>query len=198
MEKYSIKKEVAEISQKFFYNMQKAGYSVRVVEDVHGMAFRTIVEPNLEAARNPPYYYSHSIAWEDCSWHASWWARLVRWMITVHTFQPVQMRLRLLMRRIIPRWLTWLCYAKCPILNTKVCSLPADVLDRVRAQRYEMYSRGENPTMIACGQRAFHRMYAHPDLMDRYRDISPEPTSELMGLKLRISPWLEEDAVVVI
>lgn len=195
-----------QISDELIYHYKDSGYLIRIMDDAINMAINVFVKPELEAATASSWYMVEVVSWKPCSWHGSWWARFIRWMIEVRTWAPASAtstRLRRLVRRIIPNAIIWLCYARRPIIGFANRDLPSDALERITAQRYEMTRRGAEPSMVLVGRKAMFEIMTHPSITGHnylWRDGVHRYDSKqhILGLELKESPWLSENSIVVV
>lgn len=167
------------ISDELLREAGMGGYTVRILQDSIMMAHRVTVSPDIESMEPITHFTTEVISWEHFSWHGTWWAKALRWLD----------------KRIdLPAAITWIACGLRPTTNLVHRDLPEDLLKRIRVQQFEMDRRGEKPTMVLMGQKALYEIKHHPELPIE----SLSYPCKIFGLELRHSPWLTEDAVLVV
>lgn len=160
--------------------------SVNVFEDAARQCTRLMVK----TVKVKPMSFWVQDIWTDkpCAWTHSWWARLIRWASC-----------RRWLHRLVPYPLLALANARESILNPRTIDWPESVVDSIQAQRAVLLMDGKEPEMILVGYAARREMMMLQDFsMWRDRSIASGMDGGFMGLQVRMTPWLEENAVLVV
>jgi hypothetical protein len=156
----------------------------RIIQDSVDRCVHVMARPNMESVRGPTRFTSVQYDVAPFPWADSRWARFLRWL---------NERVKL------PEPLRALVTEKRWTASLKVDTLPADTIESVRIQMAELERRRVKPLAICCGPLGRDRLYSEVTAWTRfYPAQSDVMCPELFGLPIRIIPWMEPHAVMVV
>ena len=161
---------------------------VDVVREAAYRGLQVLVSPMVRAACAPDRYAVTKFGSCPAPWRDAWWARLLR---------RIGRRIRL------PAPLRYLAEAEVQDFTVEVFKFPEDFKERVLVQCAELARRGVKPSIVLVGHRALYEAMASPDYAPYVSRYGPQTEVgrfefRFMSLEVRLCPWIDDGAVVVV